>query len=88
MEANKDEITALRIFYNQTYQRREVTFRMIKEVLDKTETEKALFRPLQDMAGLRAAGKGERKFSEKRIHRPGFPHPQNNRRRSHWSSVK
>ncbi|MCO5383950.1 MAG: DEAD/DEAH box helicase family protein [Methanosarcina barkeri] len=47
MEANKDEITALRIFYNQPYQRREVTFIMIKEVLDKLKLEKPYFAPLR-----------------------------------------
>jgi len=45
LEANKDEITALRIFYNQPYQRREVTFTMIKEVLEKLKLEKPLFAP-------------------------------------------
>ncbi|MGB9940190.1 DEAD/DEAH box helicase family protein [Methanosarcina sp.] len=47
LEANKDEITALRIFYNQPYQRREVTFTMIKEVLEKLRLEKPHFAPLR-----------------------------------------
>jgi type I restriction enzyme, R subunit len=47
MEANKDEITALRIFYNQPYQRREVTFTMIKEVMDKLRLEKPYFAPFR-----------------------------------------
>lgn len=34
LEANKDEIIALSIFYDQPYRRREVTFNMIKEVMD------------------------------------------------------
>jgi type I restriction enzyme, R subunit len=34
MEAHKDEITALSIFYNQPYNRRNVTYEMIREVLD------------------------------------------------------
>lgn len=37
MEANKDEITALSIFYNQPYNRRNITYEMIKEVLDTLE---------------------------------------------------
>jgi type I restriction enzyme R subunit len=45
LEANKDEITALRIFYNQPYQRREITFTMIKEVLEKLKLEKPHFAP-------------------------------------------
>lgn len=47
MEANKEEITALKIFYNQPFQRRDVTFRMIKEVLDKLKLEKPQFAPLR-----------------------------------------
>ena len=35
IEANKEEITALRIFYNEPYRRREVTYRMLKEVIEK-----------------------------------------------------
>jgi type I restriction enzyme R subunit len=47
MEANKDEITALRIFYSQPYRRREVTYAMIKEVMDKLRLEKPHFAPLR-----------------------------------------
>ena len=47
MEANKDEIAALRIFYNQPYQRREVTFSMIKEVMEKLKLEKPYFAPFR-----------------------------------------
>ncbi|AGB48595.1 helicase, type I site-specific restriction-modification system restriction subunit [Methanomethylovorans hollandica DSM 15978] len=47
LEAHKDEITALRIFYNQPYQRRDVTFAMIKEVLERLKLEKPLFAPLR-----------------------------------------
>jgi type I restriction enzyme R subunit len=47
MEANKDELTALRIFYNQPYRRREVTYGMIKEVLDKLKLEKPHFAPFR-----------------------------------------
>ncbi|MCQ1534506.1 DEAD/DEAH box helicase [Methanosarcina sp. KYL-1] len=47
MEANKDELTALRIFYNQPYQRRDVTFTMLKEVLEKLKLEKPHFAPFR-----------------------------------------
>ncbi|HWQ48389.1 MAG TPA: DEAD/DEAH box helicase family protein [Methanosarcina sp.] len=47
MEANKDELTALRIFYNQPYRRREVTFALIKEVIEKLRLEKPYFAPLR-----------------------------------------
>ncbi|MDD4496706.1 MAG: DEAD/DEAH box helicase family protein, partial [Methanosarcinaceae archaeon] len=43
LEANKDEITALRIFYNQPYLRRDITFTMLKEVLAKLTLEKPHF---------------------------------------------
>lgn len=45
IEANKDEITALRIFYDQPYLRREITFKMIKELLEKLKLEKPLLAP-------------------------------------------
>ncbi|ATU08062.1 type I restriction endonuclease subunit R [Methanohalophilus portucalensis] len=47
LEANREEITALKIFYNQPYQRRDVTFRMIKEVLEKLKAEKPYLSPLR-----------------------------------------
>lgn len=45
LEANKDEIKALSIFYNQPYNRREITFKMIKEVMEKMQLEKPLLAP-------------------------------------------
>lgn len=47
LESRKDEITALRIFYNQPYQRRAVTYRMVREVLDILKTEKPQLAPLR-----------------------------------------
>jgi len=47
IEANKDEITALRIFYNQPYQRRGVTYQIVQEVLDILKTQKPYIVPLQ-----------------------------------------
>jgi len=46
IEANKDEITALQIFYSQPYRRRELTFKMIKELYDKIKLEQPLLTPL------------------------------------------
>src|SRR6476469_5781404 len=46
MEAHKNEITALQIFYNQPWRRREVTYSMIKEVLEKLRADKPLLAPL------------------------------------------
>lgn len=45
MRANKDEIAALSIFYNQPYNRRAVTYEMIKEVLQKLIREKPHLAP-------------------------------------------
>lgn len=45
LEANKDEIKALSIFYNQPYSRRDITFKMIKEVMEKLQLEKPLLSP-------------------------------------------
>lgn len=45
LEANKNEITALSIFYNQPYNRRNITFKMIKEVMEKIQLEKPLLAP-------------------------------------------
>jgi type I restriction enzyme R subunit len=46
LESNKDEIAALRIFYHQPYQHREVTFRMIREVLEVLKANKPALAPL------------------------------------------
>ncbi|MBN2614859.1 MAG: DEAD/DEAH box helicase family protein [Bacteroidales bacterium] len=45
LEQNKDEIQALSIFYNQPYNRRNITFRMIQEVMEKLKLEKPLLAP-------------------------------------------
>ncbi|WP_321321634.1 type I restriction-modification enzyme R subunit C-terminal domain-containing protein [Labilibaculum sp.] len=42
---HKDEIQALSIFYNQPYNRRNITFKMIKEVMEKLKLEKPLLAP-------------------------------------------
>lgn len=45
IQANKDEITALSIFYDQPHRRREVTFKMIKEILEKLKLGKPELAP-------------------------------------------
>lgn len=45
LEANKDEIKALSIFYDQPYNRREITFDMMKEVLEKLKIDKPILAP-------------------------------------------
>ncbi|MBD2162624.1 DEAD/DEAH box helicase family protein [Limnothrix sp. FACHB-1083] len=46
IEHHKDEITALKIYYNQPYQRRDLTFQMIREVLEILKAEKPMLAPL------------------------------------------
>jgi type I restriction enzyme R subunit len=43
---HKDEITALQIFYSQPYRRRELTFKMIKELVDTIVADKPTLAPL------------------------------------------
>lgn len=45
LEKNKDEIKALSIFYHQPYNRRNITLKMIKEVMEKIKSEKPLLAP-------------------------------------------
>ncbi len=45
MEAHKEEIIALSIFYDQPYRRRELTFKMIKELFDTLKVEKPFLAP-------------------------------------------
>ena len=45
LEANQDEIKALHIFYKQPYNRRNITFKMIKEVFDKLKLDKPTLAP-------------------------------------------
>ncbi len=46
MQEHKDELTALQIFYNQPYRRRELTYTIIKEVLEKLQSDKPALAPL------------------------------------------
>ena len=46
IEAHKDEITALQIFYGQPYRRRELTYKMIKDLYEKIKTEQPMISPL------------------------------------------
>ena len=45
IETHKDEITALSIFYDQPYRRRELTLKMVKELLEKLKVDKPLLAP-------------------------------------------
>ena len=44
---HKDEITALQLFYGQPYQRRQLTYRMIRDLLDQLVQDKPTLLPLR-----------------------------------------
>lgn len=46
MQQHKDELTALQIFYDQPFRRRELTYTMIKEVLEKLQHDKPTLAPM------------------------------------------
>ncbi len=46
IESHKDEIVALQIFYGQPYRRRELTFAMIKDLVEKIVLDKPTLAPL------------------------------------------
>jgi type I restriction enzyme R subunit len=46
IEFHKNEIIALQIFYNQPFRRREITFKMIKELVEHLIADKPLLAPL------------------------------------------
>ncbi|MDP2683154.1 MAG: type I restriction-modification enzyme R subunit C-terminal domain-containing protein [Deltaproteobacteria bacterium] len=46
MQEHKDELLALQIFYNQPFRRRELTYTMIKEVLEKLQQDKPTLAPM------------------------------------------
>ncbi|GAB3049000.1 type I restriction endonuclease subunit R [Spirosoma pulveris] len=45
LETHKDEITALQLFYGEPYRRRELTYRLIKELFEKLKTEQPVLMP-------------------------------------------
>ena len=47
LEANRDEIEALTILYAQPYRRRDLTFEMIRQVLEKLKTDRPRLAPLR-----------------------------------------
>jgi type I restriction enzyme, R subunit len=46
MNDNKNELLALQIFYNQPFRRRELTYSMLKDVLEKLQNDKPTLAPL------------------------------------------
>ncbi|MFB0843377.1 type I restriction endonuclease subunit R [Paenibacillus oleatilyticus] len=46
LEHHKDEVTALQIFYNQPHRRKDLTYKMIKDLLEKLKLEKPTLAPI------------------------------------------
>lgn len=57
LRANKNEITVLSIFFDQPYRRREITFNMIKDLMEKIRLEKPIFAPLHIWEAYKNIGK-------------------------------
>lgn len=57
LKANKDEITALSIYFDQPYRRRDITFKMIQELMEKIRLEKPIFAPLHVWEAYKTLGK-------------------------------
>lgn len=57
LRANKNEITALSIFFDQPYRRREITFKMMKDLMEKIRLEKPIFAPLHLWEAYKSLGK-------------------------------
>jgi type I restriction enzyme R subunit len=47
LETHKDEITALQIFYNQPHRRKDLTYAMIRELLERLKLDKPTLAPLR-----------------------------------------
>lgn len=56
LNTHKDEITALNIYFNQPYRRREITFKMLKELMEKIRLEKPTFAPTNIWDAYKAIG--------------------------------
>jgi type I restriction enzyme, R subunit len=57
IKEHKDELTALQIFYGQPYRRRELTYAMIKDVLEKLKNDKPVLAPLNVWRAYESLGK-------------------------------
>lgn len=66
LRENKDELLALRIFFDQPYQRREITFQMLQDVLEKLRTDRPRLAPLRvwDAFAMLENAKGKSPMSE------------------------
>ncbi|MBI5403374.1 MAG: DEAD/DEAH box helicase family protein [Ignavibacteriae bacterium] len=67
IEDNKNEIIALQIFYSQPFRRRELTFEIISELLDKIKSEKPILLPNNVWRAYEALGKTKYEKPEKEL---------------------
>ena len=63
MQEHKDELTALQIFYNEPFRRRELTYSMLKEVLETLLREKPVLAPIHVWQAYEALGQCKGLFS-------------------------
>ncbi len=47
LESHKDELTALQLFYGEPYRRREITYRMIRDLFDRLKADRPALMPAQ-----------------------------------------
>jgi type I restriction enzyme R subunit len=59
LEAHKDEITALQIFYHQPYRRRELTFKMVKDLSAQILRNQPTLAPMKVWEAYKKLGKAE-----------------------------
>ena len=59
LEAHKDEITALQIFYHQPYRRRELTFKMVKDLSAQILRNQPKLAPMKVWEAYKKLGKAE-----------------------------
>ncbi len=66
LEANRDEIEALTIFFAQPHRRRELTYKMIREVFDRLKTDRPKLAPMRVWQAYRLLDeyKGQQPVSE------------------------
>ncbi|WP_229379951.1 type I restriction endonuclease subunit R [Fibrella forsythiae] len=57
LEENRDQITALQIFYNQPNRRREITYQMIQQVVEKLKTDRPNLAPFAVWKAYEVLGK-------------------------------
>ena len=81
LQAHKDQLAALTIFYDQPFRRREITFAMLEDVMAKLSRRRPALRPAARLAGLPPLEELQGQTAAQRTDRPGRPHPPRLRHR-------